>query len=211
MGAIVASMPQRTTTERLTDEKIDRLADLVRLGHYLESAAALVGVGRTSFYRWLAEGARLRESPPARPSSPERRLMAFHERIEAAAAQSEHSGLAAIAMAGTQRQTSHVTTTTASPDGTTVVTRTEDRPPDWRATAWRMERRFGRRWALQAAVELSGPEGGPVPVTVSASDVLGKLAELREARAAEPITTAGDSPEDDEGTDDLQPEQRSGQ
>lgn len=40
------------------------------------------------------------------------------------------------------------------------------RSRDWAAAAWRLERRFGKRWSRKAALELSGPDGGPIESTV---------------------------------------------
>lgn len=38
---------------------------------------------------------------------------------------------------------------------------------DWRALAWRLERRFPDHWREAKALELSGPEGGPIQSSVT--------------------------------------------
>ena len=42
---------------------------------------------------------------------------------------------------------------------------------DWRAAAWRLERRFPDRWGVKSKVtqEISGPGGGPVEVINTAN------------------------------------------
>lgn len=35
---------------------------------------------------------------------------------------------------------------------------------DWRADAWRAERRFGQRWRQTQAIETTGKDGGPIEV-----------------------------------------------
>jgi hypothetical protein len=41
---------------RLTDEVRDQICELLRRGHYLQSAAAHVGIGRRTLYGWLERG-----------------------------------------------------------------------------------------------------------------------------------------------------------
>ena len=36
---------------------------------------------------------------------------------------------------------------------------------DWRAAAWRLERKFPGRWGQTTRTELTGKDGGPVAVT----------------------------------------------
>lgn len=41
---------------KLTKQLIKNAADLVKLGNYTETACAYLGIGKTSWYRWLQEG-----------------------------------------------------------------------------------------------------------------------------------------------------------
>lgn len=55
----------------------------------------------------------------------------------------------------------------------------------WQAAAWRLERRFPKRWGRQERVEVSGPDGGPIAVDVQTLD-LAKLS-TAELQALETI------------------------
>lgn len=46
---------QKTSTPTLTDELIETIAQAIRVGAYVETAVALAGVSKDSFYRWLRQ------------------------------------------------------------------------------------------------------------------------------------------------------------
>lgn len=45
----------KASTPTLTDELIDTIAQAIRVGAYVETAVALAGVSKDSFYRWLRQ------------------------------------------------------------------------------------------------------------------------------------------------------------
>ena len=46
---------------KLTPELSERIADLIRAGNYLETATAVVGIGKRTLYDWLKRGAESNE------------------------------------------------------------------------------------------------------------------------------------------------------
>ena len=45
----------KASTPTLTDELIETIAQAIRVGSYVETAVALAGVSKDSFYRWLRQ------------------------------------------------------------------------------------------------------------------------------------------------------------
>ncbi|AFX99943.1 hypothetical protein [Bdellovibrio bacteriovorus] len=45
----------KDTTPKLTDQLIETIAQAIRVGSYVETAVALAGVSKDSFYRWLRQ------------------------------------------------------------------------------------------------------------------------------------------------------------
>lgn len=45
----------KDTTPKLTEELIETIAQAIRVGAYVETAVALAGVSKDSFYRWLRQ------------------------------------------------------------------------------------------------------------------------------------------------------------
>lgn len=45
----------KDTTPKLTEELIETIAQAIRVGSYVETAVALAGVSKDSFYRWLRQ------------------------------------------------------------------------------------------------------------------------------------------------------------
>jgi hypothetical protein len=64
---------------KLTDEITDKIANLVRAGHYLKTAARAAGISEATFHVWKARGAAAKSGP----------YRAFHDAIEQAEAESE--------------------------------------------------------------------------------------------------------------------------
>jgi transposase len=129
------------STPTLTSELIDRLADAVRGGLYVETAAALCGISKDTFYRWLREGGRDDASDP---------LKALSDAVTRALAEAEFRDLQVIGSAA--------------------------QAGDWKAAAWRLERKHAERWGRQERVQVehSGVPGKPVEIS-DRSETLKKL------------------------------------
>ena len=91
---------------------------LIRDGNYVETAAAIAGIAKNTFYDWVRQGARLadRLDKGEKLWQKEMRLVDFSYAVKKATAESEASDLAKI--------------NKAASDGA------------WQAAAWRLERRF---------------------------------------------------------------------
>jgi len=148
---------------KLTPAVQDKILTAIRQGNYLETAAALAGIQKETFYDWLRKGAR---------STTDDRYRNFSDAVFEAMAQSEAEAVAAIDTAGMPHDVVKTRTIrkplfldgqqVADADGNlvfieeTVTERT--RETDWRALAWRLERRFPRRWGHRSYTETTMTE-----------------------------------------------------
>jgi len=116
---------------KLTYELIDQIADLVREGNYIETASAVVGLDKVSLYRWLKRGAReeerLAKNPKLKGKTEEKIFIEFSNAVKKAMAESEADDLENIKKASRE---------------------------DWKASAWRLERRFPNRWGRKEKVDI---------------------------------------------------------
>ena len=138
----------------------DTIVTAVRHGNYLETAAALAGVHRDTLYEWLRKGAAAPEGDCYRD---------FSDTLTRAMAQSEAEAVAAINEAGMPHEVTRcrITRKPLFQDGKPVLD--DDGNPvfieeiltettqehDWRALAWRLERRFNKRWGRREYLETS--------------------------------------------------------
>jgi len=147
-------------TTKLTDTVQEIILDAIRAGNYLETAAALVGIHRDTLYEWLRKGAAAPEGDCYRD---------FSDTLTRAMAQSEAEAVAAINEAGMPHEVTRcrITRKPLFQDGKPVLD--DDGNPvfieeiltettqehDWRALAWRLERRFNKRWGRREYLETS--------------------------------------------------------
>lgn len=146
----------------------DRICNTIRLGNYMEAAAASAGVSKVTLYAWLKEGARQTRG----------RYRDFLNAVERAEADREIGANLVITKAA--NGTAAIPARDGHPGQPAI-------PGDWRAAAWRLERtmpeRYGRR-----VVEVTGKDGGPVrtmDLTKLATDELEKLEQLAEKALAD--------------------------
>lgn len=148
--------PEGTT--KLTDTVQDIIVTAIRAGNYLETAAACAGIGKETFYEWLRKGARSKEQTIYKD---------FSDAVCEALAQSEAEAVSAIDAAGMPHPVTRCRTArkplfedgrpVLDPDGNQLyieeVIEESTVEHDWRALAWRLERRFPRRWGRREYLE----------------------------------------------------------
>lgn len=108
---------------KLTPQLQAKICDAIRVGCYIETAAAYCGISKDTFYNWLRKGARANSGI----------YKDFSDAVEKAIAEAEFRDVMIIANAAAT---------------------------DWKAAAWKLERkhpdRWGRKDKVSAEVEHSG-------------------------------------------------------
>lgn len=161
----------------------DRIIELIRIGAYIETAAVAAGIDRRTLQRWLHDGA---EASTALSTGSTRLSLSRYQRLAAdfcravATARAEHDAAADAriethARGGFERR---IVTTKRDHQGNIleVSERVEYLPPNPQVEMWRYERKNGR---AVDRVEVSGPDGGPVEISLEEERAL-VLAELAE-------------------------------
>lgn len=138
-----------------------KICDAIRAGNYIETAAAHAGIHKSTLYDWMKRGAREKDRVEkaggrAKVKKAEADFVAFSDAVEKALADAEVRDVMIIANAATT---------------------------DWKAAAWRLERKFPDKWGrkekVQAQVEHSGAiTSNHVDLTQLSTEELKKLAEL---------------------------------
>jgi len=123
---------------KLNNDLQEKFVLAVRHGLYVETAAALVGMSKQTFYDWSKKAARARErrekDPKARLTITERRLIGFLDAVAQAAAEAELRDLATISGAASRGV--------------------------WQASAWRLERKFPEKYGRRDAASADGQSAG---------------------------------------------------
>lgn len=178
---IAVPMPPRVRNGRptlLTAGLADRICESIRLGNYMETAAALHGLNKTTLYRWLKAGARLMrecaEDEQRELDEQEALLVSFCNAVRQAQAQAEARAVESLMTAD---------------------------DPRWRA--WWLERtradRFGRKDKLRVVAGGEGEKEEPLDLTHLSVAELEQLQRLlakgeREDTAALPAHAEGEDP-----------------
>lgn len=160
---------------RLDDGTVVTVADAIvehlAAGNYLETAAAAVGVNRTNLHRILQRGAKaLRANATTGRAVPkaEKVYAEFAERVQESTSRAEARAVATIA----RLAEGGIVVTEISIDYVIVdgerseVKRTETTralAPNFRAIAWRLERRNPKHWGRYGSLETMDPDGAPIP------------------------------------------------
>jgi hypothetical protein len=132
---------------KLTPETEKKIAEAIAMGATYELASMYGGISYDSFALWMKRGEKefqRLEGDRAKPKETEAPFCRFFMAIKLA------EGQAAVRWLGRIEQ--------AARDG------------EWTAAAWKLERRYPQMYGRRA-IEVSGPEGGPVQV-VSVQDVV---------------------------------------
>lgn len=124
----------------LTPELRDKICNFVRIGSYIETAVAAAGLSKETFYAWLKDSAHLHtlkrnaleNGQPFEPTDDELALMEFSDALEKAMAESELADVAVVKQAAANGE--------------------------WQAAAWRLERKFPKKWGRRYIVEDTAPK-----------------------------------------------------
>lgn len=163
---------RRGRPSKLTPEVTDKILAALRAGNYLEVAADYAGVGKTTVYRWLDEGAA--DNAPAQ-------LRAFFDAVTRARAETEVRVLSQVMRVIAGGNMVRRTTRTLR-DGTQEVDE-QYAPGDGKVALEFLSRAYPSRWARRQALEVSGPGGGPLQL--ASEERLTALAErVQQALAA---------------------------
>lgn len=131
---------KKGTTPKLTKELIEEICLVISNGGYIESAAALAGISKDTFYRYLRE---------AKKENASDLHLELSYAVKLALAEDEIFHLKNIDKAAKGVAESYVLNSEGEP-----VLDEFDEPivkkyilrPNWRASAWRLSRRFPARW-----------------------------------------------------------------
>lgn len=126
--------------EIINDEIIDRVCNAMRAGAYIETAAAIAGIGKSTLHNWLKKGNQNPDSIYGR----------FLSAVEQAMHECVMRDLLNIDKCAMGKEVEFV-----YDENGTLVLDEKGRPivkspaiaPDWSASAWRLERRHARQWS----------------------------------------------------------------
>lgn len=139
---------------KLTPETAEKIIRAVRVGNFLETAAAAAGVHPATVYRWLADADK-KGAPAAKRE--------FRDALSRARAEAEQRLVgSAVKDAAGGFVTKRVTRTLR--DGTTETEETYA-APNGRVALEFLSRAFPDRWARRNAIEVTGAGGGPIQVS----------------------------------------------
>lgn len=107
---------------KLTKELEKKITDVIRAGNYIETAAAFAGIHKSTLYDWLKRGEREKQrvhGTNRKISNKEQPFVDFSDAVEKALAEAEIRDVMRISEAS---------------------------KTDWKAAAWRLERKFPDKW-----------------------------------------------------------------
>jgi len=119
---------KRNKTLKLNEKMIEEMAQLLRVGNYVETACWKLKIHKTTFYAWLRKG---------------------DEDIEAgndATLEAKLSYAVSQGMADFENDSLKLLEKAAR--------------KDWRAVAWRLERKVPRKWGPKSALKIEGDKEG---------------------------------------------------
>lgn len=212
---------------KLTEERKRRIVDGVRAGNYFAVAAQWAGIGESTFYKYKAEGEKLRaraydEGVLTPDNVDEANALAMLEAEELGLRGSKNPLGEVLRSAGWEPHevllvelVDELERAESEAELRLVTQWNKAADQDWRAAMTLLARRHPERWADQSKVksEVSGPDGGPIEVSQRA-DLARAIAEDPEARQlasnllakvapSGPVWLQGADLDESDGEDDL--------
>jgi transposase len=143
----MAAKPRGAKPPSINDRKVQDLIKALQYGNYMDTACKLAGVGVTTAYRWINEGAEEtnRIAAGLTPDPKRAPYVEIMEGIEKARAESEARNVSVIQK--------------AAQDGT------------WQASAWWLERTRPQKWGRFMRTEPLAPEDSTANMAVTDDDL----------------------------------------
>lgn len=192
----------------LTDTVEETILGYLIEGMPVESTCALAGIHVATFYRWMQRGEDARETLDATGSLPpeEERFRDFREAVLDARAQAEHRAVNIVnkAMHGgfvtSEEPAYDLNGNPIYDENGKLVYKRSYTPPDGRLAMAYLQRARPKDWSIAAAninakVEVSGKDGGPVEVHHTVEEVTNlrdRLLAVRQQFADEEAIEAGE-------------------
>lgn len=147
---------------KLNRELILRITDYLRRGAYVETAVASAGVHKSAYYKWVKKGV-------GQKIGIHRELV---DAIDKAMADAEMRDLTIVDKSATGTPAEYL----KDENGKLVINSSGDpvlvKPylkSDWKASAWRLERRNPKKWGIRQTLEHTGSEENPVHLEAKVS------------------------------------------
>ncbi|MER7362662.1 hypothetical protein [Nonomuraea wenchangensis] len=153
---------------KLTPELRDQICRHLEAGHFLGTAADLCGVGRSTVHRWMARG----EEEGAPPE-----YLEFREALTRARAR---ASVVLVSAAFADAAGGTLVREVIRPDGTQERAWT---PPNGRIALELLARMFPDEWRPVKAVEVSGPQGGPMKLDQNDAVIEGIIQRIAKVKA----------------------------
>jgi transposase len=147
----------------LTDELTQKICAAIQRGAHIETAVALCGIHKQTFYDWLKRGKK-------EPGSIFER---FTDAVNKAIAEGEMRDIMNIDQAAMGRKATYLKDAQGKLilDGNgNPILESSALAPTWTASAWRLERKFPDRWGRKDRMELSGSGGGPIETSQESTE-----------------------------------------
>lgn len=132
---------------KLTDELQDKIVNAIRAGCYVETAVAMNDISKSTFYEWCKMKAK--------------RYRSFSNAVDKAMAEAEARDILVIDREAQGREREYKKDKQGNlildETGRPILTR-EAIPPNWRAAAWRLERKHSERWGRRDRIKLYSPK-----------------------------------------------------
>lgn len=156
---------------KCTEEFIQKMCNILRAGAYPETAAVMAGAEKKTFLDWMRwshpeirDGVRNKKYKPIYASL----RYAVEKAIEEATCR-DLMNIDKCAMGiDVEYMRDEKGGIVFAKNGNPIILKL-GLNPDWKASAWRLERRFSKQWARTEKVEHSGPEGAPIETSIEPS------------------------------------------
>lgn len=170
----------------ITHSLIKELVDSIYIGNSCENAAAGIGIDRKTLTRWLKKGrsgkGKIKQDSiygdlslavsKANRQCATRKLIRIENAAEGQEWEYERYPEGSIDLNGDSNEGRLILNSRGNP-----IVKKIGIPPDWRADAWWLERRFPEEWGISQKLIHTGKDGGPIQ-----SEDLTETPEQAEAR-----------------------------